>query len=57
MLAMIVPPAAIALNTVHTPGELKIEGSNPTPHGYSWSLLLFIVPILVIAFVYLHVQR
>jgi hypothetical protein len=53
MLAMIVLPAAIALNTVHTPGELKIEGSNPTPHGYSWSLLLFIVPILVIAFVYL----
>jgi hypothetical protein len=27
MLAMIVLPAAIALNTVRTPGELKIEGS------------------------------
>ena len=54
MLAMIVLPAAIALNTVRTPGELKIEGSNPTPHGYSLSLLLFIVPILVIAFVYLR---
>jgi hypothetical protein len=53
MLAMIVLPAAIALNTVRAPGELKIEGSNPTPYGYSWSLLLFIVPILVIAFVYL----
>jgi lycopene cyclase domain-containing protein len=53
MLAMIILPAAIALNTVRAPGELKIVESDPTPYGYTWSLLLFIVPILVIALVYL----
>lgn len=53
MLAMIALPAGIALNTVRSPGVLQIEGANPTPHGYSWSLLLFIVPILVIAFIFL----
>jgi hypothetical protein len=53
MLAMIILPATIALNTVHSPGVLHIEGTNPTPYGYTWSLLLFIVPILVIAFVFL----
>jgi hypothetical protein len=53
MLAMIVLPAGIALNTVRSPGVLQIEGTNPTPYGYSWSLLLFIVPILVIGFVFL----
>jgi hypothetical protein len=54
MLAMIILPAAITLNAVRLPGELQIrEEENPTPYGYSWSLLLFIVPILVIAFVFL----
>jgi lycopene cyclase domain-containing protein len=50
MLGMIVVPAAITLHTVRTPGILQIPSSNPSPHGYTWSLLLFIVPILVIAF-------
>jgi hypothetical protein len=54
MLAMIILPAAITLNAVRLPGELQIrEEEDPTPYGYSWSLLLFIVPILVIAFVFL----
>jgi hypothetical protein len=48
MLAMIILPATIALNTVRSPGKLQITESNPTPYGYTWSLLLFIVPILVI---------
>jgi hypothetical protein len=51
MLAMIVVPAALTLHTVH------ISALNPTtaetlgasPYGYTLSLLLFIVPILVIA--------
>jgi hypothetical protein len=48
MLAMIAIPAAIALHTVRLPGTLNISASNPSPHGYTWSLLLFVVPILLI---------
>jgi hypothetical protein len=50
MLAMVVAPAAITLNAVHSPGTLVFTDANPTPHGYTWSLLLFIVPMLVIGF-------
>jgi hypothetical protein len=48
MLAMIVIPAALALRSVSSPGMLNV-GTNPSPHGYTWSLLLFIVPIVTIA--------
>jgi hypothetical protein len=48
MLAMVVIPAALTLHSVREPGTLNV-GANPSPHGYTWSLLLFIVPILVIA--------
>src|ERR1700758_5451079 len=47
MLAMIIPPAPIALHSVSTPAALQVQ-PNASPHGYTWSLLLFIVPILVI---------
>ena len=50
MLAMVVIPATIALNTVRYPAKLEIANPNPTPYGYTWSLLLFIVPIVVILF-------
>ena len=53
MLLMIVVPAAITLHSVHSPGTLELKDPNPAPHGYTWSLLLFIVPILVIAFWFL----
>ena len=47
MLAMLVIPASIALHSVVTPATvLAVKGSSP--HGYTWSLLLFIVPIVVI---------
>jgi hypothetical protein len=49
MLAMIVIPATIALRTVQVPAVLIQVNQNPTPHGYTFSLLLFIVPIAVIA--------
>jgi hypothetical protein len=49
MLAMIVIPAAITLRTVQVPAVLTQVNQNPTPHGYTFSLLLFIVPIAVIA--------
>lgn len=49
MLAMIVIPAAIALHAVRSPATLVPTSQNPTPHGYTWSLLLFVIPIVVIA--------
>jgi len=49
MVAMIAVPTAITLHSVRSPGTLQVLSSNPTPHGYTWSLLLFIVPIVVIA--------
>jgi hypothetical protein len=56
MLAMIVVPATITLHTVSSAATLQVSGSNPTPHGYTWSLLLFIVPIVVIAFWFLPAE-
>lgn len=48
MIAMIVSPVAITLCSVKIPATLQVA-SNATPHGYTWSLFLFIVPIAVIA--------
>jgi hypothetical protein len=48
MLAMIAVPAAITLHQVRAPAILTVP-PDPTPHGYTWSLLLFIIPIAVIA--------
>ena len=48
MLAMVVIPAAFTLHSVSAPGKLNV-GLDSSPHGYTWSLLLFLVPILVIA--------
>jgi hypothetical protein len=47
MLAMLVIPAALTLHSVSVPGRLEV-GADASPHGYTWSLLLFIVPILAI---------
>jgi hypothetical protein len=47
MLAMVVIPAGLTLHTVRSPGTLTV-GADPSPHGYTWSLLFFIVPILTI---------
>lgn len=49
MLATVCVPAGVTLLTVRSPGTLQLVSSNPTPHGYTWSLLLFLVPIMVIA--------
>jgi hypothetical protein len=56
MLAMLAVPAAITLYTVSSPGTLQVSIPNPTPHGYTWSLLLFIVPIFVIGFWFLPAE-
>jgi hypothetical protein len=49
MVAMVAIPAAITLQTVHlTASPIPVDQSS-TPYGYTVSLLLFIVPIIVIA--------
>jgi len=53
MLLMVALPAAITLNTVRAPGTLQVLDPNPSPYGYTWSLLLFIFPIAVILFWFL----
>jgi hypothetical protein len=57
MLAMVAIPASIALFTVRLPATIQMSGPNPTPHGYTWSLLLFVIPIVVIAFWFLPHER
>jgi len=42
MLAMLVIPAAIALHSVKRPATLQVL-ADASPHGYTWSLLLFIL--------------
>jgi hypothetical protein len=52
MLAMIVVPAALTLHTVRVSAVAPATAATPTasPYGYTVSILLFVVPILVIAF-------
>jgi hypothetical protein len=54
MLGMIVIPAALTLHTVRVPAGIIAaaiaSGTNPSPYGYTVSLLMFIVPIVVIGF-------
>jgi hypothetical protein len=42
-------PVALTLQTVHHPGRLVMTSDNPTPLGYTVSLLLFLVPMAVLA--------
>lgn len=48
MLAMIALPAGVTLHTVRVAAVPQVSGADPTPYGYSWSLLLFVVPVVVI---------
>ena len=43
--AALVIPAGLALRTVVHPVILQATSDNPTPLGYTWSLILFIIPI------------
>ncbi len=56
MFAMVAVPAALTLYSVRSAATLQISSPNPTPYGYTWSLLLFIVPILVIGFWFLPAE-
>ena len=53
MLVMVAVPAGITLHTVQAPAIVQMTSTNPTPYGYSWSLLLFVVPIVVIGWWFL----
>ncbi len=48
MLAMVAVPATLTLLTVRAPAVVNSPAVNSSPYGYTVSLLLFIVPILVI---------
>ncbi len=48
VLAMLAGPAALTLHRVRVPAVVDVTFPNPSPYGYTVSLLLFIVPILVI---------
>lgn len=53
MLAMISVPAALTLHTVRSSAfrpVSEVVAGNPSPYGYSVSLLIFLVPIVVIGF-------
>jgi hypothetical protein len=57
MLLLIVIPAGITLHRVRTPATIVLSSANPTPHGYTWSLLLFLFPIAVIGGWFLPQER
>ena len=48
ILGMIALPAALTLHTIRVPPAINPSQLNPSPYGYTISLLLFIVPIIVI---------
>lgn len=48
VLAMVAGPAALTLHRVRVPAVVDAAYPNPSPYGYTVSLLLFIVPIVVI---------
>ena len=50
MVVVLVIPFALTLMTIQTTRPLVVDlVANPTPRGYTWSLSLFIIPVLVLA--------
>jgi hypothetical protein len=56
MLVMMIIPAILALGSVRIPAILQVQ-PDASPHGYTWSLLLFIIPILVITVWFLRMEE
>jgi hypothetical protein len=46
---LLILSAGLTLRTVVHPGTLVLDSGNPTPHGYTWSLSLFIIPLAVLS--------
>ncbi len=57
MVGMISIPAALTLHRVRVSAVVDVTVPNPSPYGYTVSLLLFIVPILVISLWFLPNSR
>jgi hypothetical protein len=60
MLTMISAPVAVTLSTVKTTAYLSLPQllpQNPSPSGYTVSLLIFIVPVVLILFWFLPNHR
>lgn len=49
MLAIIIIPAMIALSRVVNPVPLMPQDRYASPYGYTWSLTLFLIPVIVLA--------
>ncbi len=47
--ALLIVPAALTLRTVHHPVTLTATSENPTPLGYTISLVLFLIPLAALA--------
>ena len=45
MIGLIAVPAALTLHTVRVPAVVEVAEANPSPYGYTISLLLFLFPI------------
>lgn len=60
MLIMVSAPVALTLHTVRVPAfqpVSQVVSGNPSPYGYPVSLLIFMVPIVLIAFWFLPQER
>lgn len=49
IIVTLLVPAIIALSTVNIPQQVIAVSDNSSPFGYTWSLVLFIIPILILA--------
>ena len=54
-MVLVIAIAILTLSTVHVPRGVNAPSSNPSPHGYTVSLLLFPVPGAVLDC--LHLQK
>src|SRR6185436_17564096 len=57
LMLMLALPAWLTLRTVQSPRLLVPMDSNPTPCGYTWSLLLFVIPVLAIGWKVLRLRE
>jgi hypothetical protein len=48
IIAVVVAPAVLTLNTVRLPIEPSDITQNPTPLGYTVSLVIYLVPVLAV---------
>lgn len=52
MLVLIALPVTITLFTVDHPNAITATSEDPTPFGYTWSCLLFVIPVVVLGYAF-----